>query len=189
MSLVTYSMGVSLDGYITGPDGTFDWGLPTEEIFQVSVGEVRAAGAYILGRRLYESMLYWEPVDQSPALEFSTVEFAQIWRALPKVVFSNTLDKVMGNARLATGNLAEEIARLKAEVGDREIGLGGATLAAEAARLDLIDEYRMRVFPILLGGGLPYFPREQRRADLQLIENRTLSSRVLYLRYRVNRTS
>jgi dihydrofolate reductase len=103
------------------------------------------------------------------------------------VVFSRTLSAVRGNARLATGSLAEEIARLRAEPGQGEIAIGGAALAAEAAELGLIDEYRARVYPVLVGGGIPYFPRGERRVDLELVETRTFSSNVVYLHYRVAR--
>jgi dihydrofolate reductase len=94
---------------------------------------------------------------------------------------------VQGNARLASGGLAEEIKRLRAEPGEGDIAIGGATLAAEAAALGLIDEYRARVYPVLVGGGIPYFPQRARRVDLELVETRTFSSGVVYLRYRVVR--
>ena len=187
MRSVTYSMSCSLDGYIVGPDGSFDWTPPDEEVFDLATDEVRRAGVHLLGRRLYESMLYWETAEQNPSLDFSTLEFASIWKALPKVVFSTTLSAVEGNARLATGGLAEEIERLRAEPGDGDIAIGGATLAAEAGASGLIDEYRARVYPLLVGGGIPYFPRPEQRVDLELVENRTLGSGVVYLRYRVAR--
>jgi dihydrofolate reductase len=94
---------------------------------------------------------------------------------------------VEGNARLASGAVGEEIERLRAEPGDSEIAIGGATLAAEAAASGLIDEYRLMVHPVLVGGGIPFFPRHERRVDLELVETRTFSSRVVYLRYRVAR--
>src|SRR5215212_8777489 len=109
MRSVTYSMGVSLDGYIVGPDGDFDWTAPDEEVFRFATDEVREVGVHLLGRRLYETMLYWETADQDPSLDASTLEFAAIWRALPKVVFSTTLSAVQGNARLASGGLARII--------------------------------------------------------------------------------
>ncbi|MFI6359848.1 dihydrofolate reductase family protein [Streptomyces sp. NPDC050743] len=187
MRSVTYSMSVSLDGYIVGPDGGFDWTVPDEEVFRFATDEVREVGVHLLGRRLYETMLYWETADQNPSLDFSTLEFAAIWKRLPKVVFSTTLSAVQGNARLASGGLAEEIERLRAEPGEGDIAIGGATLAAEAAALGLIDEYRARVHPVLLGGGISFFPQRERRVDLELVETRTFSSKVVYLRYRVAR--
>jgi dihydrofolate reductase len=187
MRSVTYSMGISLDGFIVGPDGGFDWTVPDEQVFRLSTDELREVGVHLLGRRLYETMLYWETADQNPSLAFSTIEFATIWKALPKVVFSTTLSAVQGNARLAAGGLAEEIERLRAEPGEGHIAIGGATLAAQAAESGLIDEYRARVYPVLVGGGIPFFPQRERRVDLELVETRTFDSGVVYLRYRVAR--
>ena len=162
MRSVTYSMGVSLDGYIAGPDGGFDWTAPDEEVFRFATDEIRQVGVHLLGRRLYETMLYWETADQDPSLDDSMLEWAAIWKPLPKVVFSTTLSAVQGNARLASGGLAEEIERLRAEPGEGDIAIGGATLAAEAAGLGLIDEYRARIYPVLVGGGIPFFPQRGR---------------------------
>jgi dihydrofolate reductase len=187
MRSVTYSMAVSLDGYIAGPDGRIDWGVPDDEVSRFATEETRRAGVMLLGRKLYETMLFWETVEEDPSLDDTELEFAAIWKALPKVVFSTTLPAVQGNARLASGGLAEEIERLRAEPGEGDIGIGGATLAAEAAALDLVDEYRARVYPVLLGGGAPFFPRRERRVDLELAETRTFSDRVVDLRYRVMR--
>ena len=185
MRSVTYSMGVSLDGYIAGPDGGFGWTEPDEEVFRFVTDEIREVGVHLLGRRLYETMLYWETADQDPSLDDSVLEWAAIWKPLPKVVFSTTLSAVQGNARLASTGLAEEVERIRAEPGEGDIAIGGASLAAEAAALGLIDEYRARVYPVLVGGGVPFFAQRGHRVDLELVESRTFSSRVLYLRYRV----
>src|ERR1700734_3218801 len=187
MRSVTYSMGVSLDGYIVGPDGGFDWTATDEEVFRFVTEEIREVGVHLLGRRLYETMLYWETADQELSLDDSMLEWAAIWRPLPKVVFSTTLSAVKGNARLASGGLAEETERLRAEPAEGDIAIGGATLAAEAAALGLIDEYRARVYPGLGGGGIPYFPQRERRVGLALAEAPPLSSGVVYLRHRVAR--
>ena len=187
MRSVTYSMGVSLDGYIAGPDGGFDWTAPDEEVFRFVTDEIRQVGVHLLGRRLYETMLFWENPDENPALDDQEREWAALWDPLPKVVFSTTLSAVEGNARLASGGLAEEIERLRAEPAQGDIAIGGAALAAEAAALDLIDVYRARVYPVLVGGGIPFFPQGERRVDLELAETRTFGSRVVYFRYRVAR--
>jgi dihydrofolate reductase len=187
MRSVTYSMGVSLDGYIVGPDGTFDWPGFDAEVFRFWIDEIRGVGVHLLGRRLYETMLYWETAEQNASLDDAELEWAALWNPLPKVVFSTTLSAVEGNARLATGGLSEEIERLRSEPGEGDIAIGGATLAAEAAALGLIDEYQLMVYPVLVGGGIPFFPRRERRVDLDLVETRTFSSRVVYLRYRVAR--
>src|ERR687898_60363 len=187
MRSVTYSMGVSLDGYIVGPDGSFDWTAPDEDVFRFWIDEIRQVGVHLLGRRLYETMLYWETADQDRSPDDAELEWAALWKPLPKVVFSTTLSAVQGNARLASDGLAEEIGRLRAEPGEGDIAIGGAALPAEAAALGLIDEYRAMVYPVLVGGGIPFFPQRERRVDLELVETRTFSSRVVYLRYRVAR--
>lgn len=186
MRSVTFSMGISLDGYIVGPDGDIiPAPPPDEEVWRLVKDEIRGVGVHLMGRKLYETMLYWEMPDQIPSFDHEETGWAALWNPLPKVVFSSTLSAVQGNARLATGTLAEEIERLRAEPGQGDIAIGGATLAAEAAALDLIDEYRIRVYPMLVGGGIPFFPRGERRVDLELVESRTLSSNLVYLRYRV----
>ncbi len=183
---VTYSLGMSLDGYVVGPDGEFAWAEPDPVLFRHSIGEVRQNGVHLLGRKLYEAMLYWE--DRDPAtFDEAEQEFADVWNRLPKVVFSSTLTEVRSNARLATGSVADEIERLRAEGGDGTIGIGGATLAAEAAALGLIDEYWIRVIPVLVGGGIPFFAHEERHVDLGLVETRTFAGGIVYLRYRVKR--
>ena len=187
MHSVTYSMGMSLDGYIVGPDGSFDWSAPDPEVFRYWIDEIRGVGVHLMGRRLYETMLYWETAEQDQSLDAAELEWAALWKPLPKVVFSTTLSKVQGNARLASGGLAEEIERLRSEPGDGEIAIGGATLAVQAAALDLIDEYRAMVYPVLVGGGIPFFPRRERRVDLELVETHPFSSGVVYLRHRVAR--
>ncbi|WP_319445266.1 MULTISPECIES: dihydrofolate reductase family protein [unclassified Mycobacterium] len=187
MRSVTYSMGVSLDGYIVGLDGGLDWGVPDDEVFRFCLDELQGVGVHLLGRRLYETMLYWETAEQDPSLNDAEREWTVLWNALPKVVFSTTLSAVQGHARLASGGLAAEIERLRAEPGEGDIAIGGAALAAEAAALGLIDEYRTRVSPVLLGGGTPYFPQHERRVDLELVESRTFSSGVDYRSYRVTR--
>jgi dihydrofolate reductase len=190
MRRVTYSMSVSLDGYIAGPDGDFGWSAGDAEMFRFILDEMQHVGVYLLGRRLYETMLYWETAetageDQSP--DGPALEFAATWKALPKVVFSTTLPAVQGNARLASGDLAQEIERLRADPADGDIAIGGAALAAEAAELGLIDEYQARVCPVLVGGGTSFFAQHGRRVDLELAETRTFSSQIVYLRYRVPR--
>jgi dihydrofolate reductase len=181
MRKVIFSMGVSLDGYIAGPGGDIDWGAPDEELHRFHNEQTRELGAHFLGRRLYETMLYWETTD--PSAGPIEVEFGSIWRALPKVVFSTTLESVEGNTRLARGSIEEEVAALREQPG-KDLAVGGAALAAAFTELGLIDEYRLFVSPVVLGGGTPYFPPVAERIDLELVESRTFGSRVEYLRYR-----
>src|SRR3712207_6320175 len=121
MRRVTCWMGMSLDGYIAGPDGGFDFSAPDEELFQFAIDEIRKIGVYVLGRRLYDSMLYWETAAQDPSLDDARRQWVSLWNPLPKVVFSTTLQAVEGHARLASGSLVEEIERLRAEPGEGDI--------------------------------------------------------------------
>jgi dihydrofolate reductase len=184
-------MGISLDGYISGPDGSFDWSPDDavfDEIFSFATDEIRGVGVHLLGRRLYETMLYWETADQDPSLDEPMLVWAALWKRLPKVVFSTTLSEVHGsNTRLASGGVAEEIERWRAEPGEGDIAIGGPTLTAEAAAAGLVDEYRLRVYPVLVGGGIPFFPQDGRRTDLDLVKTRIFGSKVAYLHYRVRR--
>ena len=179
---VIYSMGVSLDGFIAGPDGEIDWSAPDEELHRFHNRQTAEIGISLCGRRLYEVMLYWETAEANPAAGEIEREFARTWTAIPKVVYSTTLETVEGNARLTRDLDRDEVARLKAEPG-KDISVGGAGLAASFAKLDLIDEYRLFVSPVILGAGTPYFPGLETRLDLNLLETRRFGSRVAYLRY------
>ena len=183
MRRLIYSMGVSLDGFIAGSDGEIDWSAPDEELHLFHNQQARKVGAELYGRRLYELMRYWETADERPSAPAHELEFARIWKDTPKIVFSNTLEKVEGNARLVDGDPAEEVARLKEQPG-RDLAVGGAGLAATFIERDLIDEYRLFVSPVVLGTGTPYFPALEERISLELVETRTFGSRVVYLRYR-----
>jgi dihydrofolate reductase len=186
MRRVTYSLGMSLDGYSIGPDGGFDWSAPDDELFRFAMDQLRRVDVHLMGRRLYESMLYWESADPGSFTDDER-EWTAMWKRVPKVVFSRSLTDVRGtNTRLATDGLGAEIARLREE-GDGEIAIGGMTLAAEAAALDVIDEYLPKLYPVLVGGGVPFFARDERRVDLELVETRTFPSGVVYLRQRVVR--
>jgi dihydrofolate reductase len=184
MGNLIYSMTSSLDGYIAGPGGDIGFSAPEDELFRFHTELVSELGGHLLGRRLYETMVYWETADQDPAASEMIVEFARIWQALPKVVFSRSLEAVEGNTTLVRDGLGEEVARLKAEDG-KDLGVGGAGLAGACARLGLIDEYRVFVCPVLLGAGTPLFQAFENRIELELVETRTFSSGVVYLRYRL----
>jgi dihydrofolate reductase len=178
-----YSMTVSVDGFIAGPGGEIDWAAPDEELHRFHNEQTRELGAHLCGRRLYEEMVFWETADRNPSAAEHEVEFARIWQALPKIVFSTTLTEVEGNARLATEGVREEVAKLRQQPGG-DLAVGGAGLAAGFTRLGLIDEYRLFVSPVVLGGGTPYFPPLEERIAIELVETRTFGSRVVYLRYR-----
>jgi dihydrofolate reductase len=182
MRRLIYSMTVSLDGFIAGPDGTIDWSVPDEELFRFHTQQVQETGVQLCGRRLYETMLYWETAQET-SLPEDHVEFAQIWKALPKVVFSTTLESVVGNTRLATETVGEEVATLKEQPG-KDIAVGGAGLARACMQLGLIDEWRLFVSPVLLGGGTRYVPPLDETIKLELVDTQTFGARVVYLRYR-----
>jgi len=177
------SMGVSLDGFIAGPNGEIDWTAPDEELHRFHNEQAQEISAHFCGRRLYEEMVYWETADENPSATEYELEFAQIWQAMPKIVFSNTLEKVEGNARLAGDGIAEEVSKLKGQPG-KDLAGGGAGLAAAFIELGLVDEYRLFISPVILGGGTPYFPALNERVDLELVESHTFGSRVVYVRYR-----
>jgi dihydrofolate reductase len=180
-------MGVSLDGYIAGPDG-LDWGGPDAEQHRFHNQQASELGLHLLGRRLYEVMAYWETAEErSPSaaaseLDVAQLEFARIWKQLPKLVFSKSLEAVEGNARLSRDDPVETVRALKEEDGG-PIAVGGAELAATLTEHQLIDEYHQFVYPVVLGGGRPFFAGDT-HVDLELLETRTFSNRVVYLRYR-----
>jgi dihydrofolate reductase len=182
MRKVIYSMGVSLDGFIAGPNGEIDWSAPDEELHRFHNEQAREMGVNLYGRRLHEVMTYWETADESPSAPEYEIEFARIWKETPKIVFSRTLEKVEGNARLVRDNIAEEVARLKEQPG-KDMALGGAGLASTFIELGLIDEFRPFIHPAVLGAGTPYFPPIDERIDLRLVETRTFGSGVVYVRY------
>jgi dihydrofolate reductase len=179
--MLIYSMSVSVDGFIADREGAFGWTVPTEEQFRFHVDQIRELGGYLLGRRLYETLLPWE-TDPSMRQNELGAAFADIWCAIPKVVFSRTLDRVQGNARLAKGSVAEE-ATAALDATDKDVSIGGAGLAAAAIELGLVDELRMFRNPVIIGGGIPFLPPVAGDVPLDLIETRTFGSRVIYERY------
>ncbi len=180
--MLIYSMGVSLDGYITDREGAFGWGVPSDEQFAFHLAQVRELGGFLLGRRLYETMLVWE-TDPSMRDDELRAAFADAWSAIPKVVFSRTLDSIQGNARLAEASVAEEAAAAL-DATDNDVAIGGAGLAAAAIELGLIDELRMFRYPVVVGGGTSFLPPVTEQVPLNLIETRTFGSRVIYERHR-----
>src|SRR5947208_3720646 len=149
--MLIYSMGVSVDGFIADREGAFAWTVPDEEQFRFHIAQVRELGGYLCGRRLYETMLVWE-TDPSMRDNEDRTAFADVWCAIPKVVFSRTLDSVEGNARLAEASLAEEVAAALDST-DKHVAIGGAGLAAQAIELDLVDELRIFRYAVVVRGG------------------------------------
>jgi len=178
-----YSMGVSLDGYIAGPRGEGDWAVPDAELHRFHNEQARELDLHLLGSRLYEVMAHWETAeDRDPAAPEHELEFARIWKRLPKLVYSKSLEAVEGNTRLSRGDPVQEVQALKEQDGG-PIAVGGATLAASLTAHRVIDEYRLFVSPVVLGGGTPFFAGGT-QVDLELVETRTFGARVVYLCYR-----
>jgi dihydrofolate reductase len=177
--VLIYSMSVSVDGFIADREGAFGWSVPNEEQFAFHIVQTRELGGFLCGRRLYETMLVWE-TDLSLRDDEAGAEFADVWCAIPKVVFSRTLDSVQGNARLAKASVAAEAL----DATDKDVGIGGAGLAAAAIELGLVDELRMFRNPYVVGGGTLFLPPVTEDIPLDLIETRTFGSRVIYERYR-----
>jgi dihydrofolate reductase len=181
---VVYSMQVSLDGYMEGPDRTLDWSAPDEEVHRFHNDEARKTGANLYGRRLYELMsAYWPTAGDDPAAPPYVVDFARIWNATPRVVFSQSLERVDEGSRLVRGDAAQEVARLKEQPGG-ELAVGGAALGGSLLRAGLVDEVRLFVYPIVLGAGTPFFPPLEHRLGLELVDTRRFDSGVVYLGYR-----
>src|SRR4051794_13024186 len=173
--MLIYSMGVSVDGFITDREGAFVWTIPSEEQFRFHTEQVRELGGHVCGRRLYETMLPWE-TDPSLRENESEAAFADVWSAIPKVVFSRTLASVQGNARLAEASLAEEVAAALCAT-DKDVAIGGAGLAAGAIALGLVEELRIFRYPVVVGGGTSFLPPVTEDVPLDLIETRTFGSR------------
>ena len=184
---VIYSMSVSVDGFIADREGGFAWTAPDEELFGFHLARVRELGCHLCGRNLYETMLVWET---DPSLRDTELHaaFADVWCALPKVVFSRRLDSVEGNARLAQASVAEEIATALNRT-DQDVEIGGAGLAAQAIELGLVDVLRIFRNPVIVGGGTSFLPPVTEDVRLVLLESRMFGSRVIYERYRIARDS
>jgi dihydrofolate reductase len=182
MAKLIYSGIMSLDGYIADRDGKFDWSVPDEEVHTVINDLTRSVGTFLLGRRMYEVLAAWESldiVDQPSVIK----DFAEIWRATDKVVYSTTLaTPSSARTRIETAFHPDAVRRMKAAA-ERDINVGGPTLAAHAIKAGLVDEFHLFVNPIAVGGGTSYFPHDT-RVELELLDERRFRSGVVFLRYR-----
>ena len=190
MRKIVFMMSVSLDGFFEGPDRELDWQLVDVELHQHFNEWLATAGAFLDGRVTYELMAgYWPTADQDPGASAPVIEFARIWRDMPKIVFSRTLEQAGWNTTIVREVDPEEIQRLKAQpggdpvVGGGDLVVGGADLAAAFRAHDLIDEYRIYVQPVLLGRGRPLFQPSDVTAHLRLAETRAFGNGVVLLRF------
>jgi dihydrofolate reductase len=184
MAHLIYTANMSLDGYSEDMDGKFDWTDPSEEVFRFITNLIRADGTHLYGRRMYETMMVWETdpnlAGQSPLLR----DFAEVWQAADKIVYSKTLEAVSTRKTQIERNFdPEAIRRLKESV-EQNIHIGGAELAAQAFRAGLIDECHLFITPIIVGGGKPALP-DNVRLELELLDERRFGSGAVFLRYRI----
>src|SRR5258708_5558740 len=184
MRKIILMMSVSLDGYFEGPDREIDWHRVDEELHNHFNEQLSTMGAFLDGRVTYELMArYWPTADADPSSPAPVAAFARIWREMPKIVYSRTLQHADWNSTIVREVVAEEVRELKARPGG-DLVLGGAELAAAFLRLGLVDEYRIYVHPVVLGRGRPLFPSSDAATDLRLVETRTFGNGVVLLRYR-----
>ncbi len=185
MGRLIYLMNVSLDGFITDAAGSLGWARVDEEVHRWFNDESRATEVFLYGRRLYETMAaYWPTAESDPAATPVMLEFARIWAATPKVVFSRSLEHVLPGHRLVRGDVAGELAKLRAEFAG-DMSVGGATLASAFVERGLVDEYRLAIHPAVLGGGTPFWPRVTAPIELELLGTRRSASGVVFVRYAV----
>ncbi len=176
-------MSVSVDGYMEGPNHEIDWHMVDDELHRHMNGWLAGADAFLEGRVTYELMEgFWPTADQDPAASPTIVEFAEIWRNMPKVVYSRTLEHAGSNATVVHDVVPAEVLALKAQPGG-DLVVGGAGLGAEFARHDLIDEYRLYVHPIVIGRGTPMLQPSDAKVSLRLIETHIFGNGVVLLRY------
>lgn len=187
MRKLIFMMSVSLDGFFEGPDRELDWQLVDEELHTHFNDWLKTAGAFIDGRVTFELMAsHWPTADADPAANRPTAEFAGIWREMPKLVYSRTLERADWNATVIAEVVPDDIMALKAQPGG-DLVIGGADLTATFMRHDLIDEYRFYVHPVLLGRGNPLFRPSDKPLRLRLAETVTFTSGVVLLRYERDR--
>jgi dihydrofolate reductase len=183
MAKLLYVMNASLDGYIADDDGKFDWGEPGEEYYSFINDLLRPVGTYLYGRRLYELMQVWETDPAAAAQSPGAREFAAIWQAADKVVYSRTLEAAPTTRTRIERDFDPDAARKLKAAAERDLTVGGPALAAHAIAAGLVDEYHLFVWPVVVGGGEQFFP-DRARLRLDLLDERRLGRGVVYLRYR-----
>ncbi|WP_058039490.1 dihydrofolate reductase family protein [Rhodococcus sp. KB6] len=200
MVSLIYSAICSIDGYVADEQGNFDWAVPDAQVHAFVNGLERGVGTYLLGRRMYETMIPWETMasegperssvaggpsapDEFAGIEAATAEFAQIWRGIDKIVYSTTLNEVSTARTRIVPSFDEDFIRLLESEAVQDISIGGPTVAVSAFAAGLVDEVRLFLCPVNIGGGLRALPES--RLDLQLLEEKTFDGGVIYLRYAV----
>jgi dihydrofolate reductase len=184
MAKLIYVSNVSLDGFIEDEHGRFDWTAPSDEAFAFITDLVRPIGTHLYGRRLYETMAVWETDPAFAAQSELMADFAHVWQAADKIVYSTTLDTVStAKSRLERRFDPDSVRRMKADA-SRDLTVGGPNLAAHAFRAGLVDECHLFIYPVVVGRGKPSLPSDL-RAKLQLLDERRFDSGVVYVRHRI----
>jgi dihydrofolate reductase len=183
MAKLIYSAITSLDGFVADEEGNFDWAEPDEEVHTFVNDLERPVGTYLFGRRMYEVMVYWETAHTIPDQPPFVQDFAKIWQAVDKIVYSKTLETVStARTRIERAFDPEAVRQMKATA-ERDITVGGPDLAAQAIRAGLVDEFQLFLSPVVVGGGNPSLPDDV-RVKLDLLDERRFGNGVVYLRYR-----
>ncbi len=184
MAKLIYAALTSLDGYVADEDGNFDWAEPDEDVHSFVNDLERPIGTHLYGRRLYDVMVAWETIDdEQPQMK----DYAEIWRAADKIVFSRSLETVSSERTRIERNFDPDvIRRMKAEAA-RDLSVGGAELAGQAIQAGLVDEIQLFLSPVVVGGGTRVLPDDV-RVDLELLDERRFDNGVVYLRYRTKRS-
>jgi len=188
MASLIYTAITSIDGFVEDADGRFEWARPDEEVLAFINDLERPIATYLYGRKMYETMLYWETVTADPSQSRAVHDFADLWRAAHKIVYSSTLDTVGGaRTRLERSFDPDDVRRIKTQsVGP--VSIGGATLAARALDENLVDVIRLVVHPVIIGAGTPALAVANRR-EVELVDERTFAGGAQYLAYRMTSSS
>jgi dihydrofolate reductase len=182
MAKLMYAAITSLDGYVADEDGNFDWAEPDEEVHSFVNDLERPVGTHLYGRRLYEVLVAWETMDALPDQPPFILDFAEIWQAAEKIVYSRSLQTVSSvRTRIERDFDPEAVRRMKA-TSERDLLVGGPGLAAEAIRAGLVDDYHLFLAPVIVGGGKRSLPDDV-RVDLELVDERRFGSGFVYLHY------
>jgi len=185
MAKLIYSAITSLDGYVEDEDGNFDWGAPDEEVHSFVNDLERPVGTYLYGRRMYETMVYWETAqllaDQPPCVR----DFTELWQAADKIVYSKSLETVSSAKTRIEGEFDPRVIQKMKSTQERDITVGGPNLAAQAFKAGLVDECQLFLTPVVLGGGKPSLPNDV-RLDVDLLSERRFRSGVVFLQYRTS---
>jgi len=187
MAKLIYSALTSLDGYVSDEDGNFDWAAPSEEVHAFTNDLERSIGTHLYGRRMYETMVYWETAHTLPESSPVELDYAEVWQSAEKIIYSTTMDQVSSARTWIERDFDPDSIRQLTQSADRDLSVGGAELAAQAIKAGLVDEYHLFLNPVLVGGGTAALP-DNIRLDLELVDEHRFPNGVVHLHYRIAAT-